>query len=97
MVLSLTDGRGYGMLAWAVDPDTGGPTRMRVVIPGVVNREYNWNYRWADMPKATGWNRREALVFLTRLPPGKHKVCFDAKDANTARWHRLDCRTHTVK
>ncbi|MCZ7631553.1 MAG: hypothetical protein M5U19_21955 [Microthrixaceae bacterium] len=70
MVLSLTDGRGYGMLAWAIDPDTGGPTRMRVVIPGVVNREYGWNYRWADMPKVTGWNRREALVFLASCLPG---------------------------
>lgn len=97
MVLSLTDGRGYGMLGWAIDPDTGGPTRMRVVIPGVVNREYAWNYRWAAMPARTGWNRTESLVFLARLPAGTHRVCFDAKDANTGAWHRLDCRTHTVK
>lgn len=97
IVLSLTDGRGYGMLAWAMDPDTGAPTRMRVVIPGVANREYNWNHRWADMPRVTGWNRRESLVFLTRLLHGKHRVCFDAKDANTGGWYRLDCRTHSVK
>lgn len=97
MVLSLTDGRGYGMLGWAIDPDTGGPTRMRVVIPGVANREYDWNYRWADMPARTGWNRTESLVFLARLPAGTHKVCFDAKDANTGAWHRLDCHTHSVK
>lgn len=97
MVLSLTDGRGYGMLAWAIDPDTGGPTRMRVVIPGVVNSEYDWNYQWTDMPARTGWNRQESLVFLTRLPPGTHQVCFDARDANTGVWNRLECRTHSVK
>ncbi len=97
MVLSLTDGRGYGMLGYAIDPDTGRSTRMRVVIPGVVNREYNWNYYWADMPAYTGWNRHEALLFLAQLPPGTHTVCFDAQDANTGGWYRLDCRTHTVK
>ena len=97
MVLSLTDGRGYGMLGYAIDPDTGAPVRMRMVIPGVVNREYNWNYRWADMPAYTGWNRTEALLFLAQLPPGTHKICFDARDANTGAWTRLDCRTHTVK
>jgi hypothetical protein len=97
MVLSLTDGRGYGMLGWAIDPDTGGPTRMRVVIPGVLINEYDWNYQWADMPARTGWNRRESLVFLTHLPPGTHQVCFDAKDANTGGWSRLECRTHSVK
>lgn len=97
MVLSLTDGRGYGMLAWAVDPDSRTVPRMRVVIPGVVSREYGWNYRWADMPERTGWDRTEALVFLANLPPGTHEVCFDARDVNTGGWYRLDCRTHTVK
>lgn len=97
MVLSLTDGRGYGMLAWAVDPDSRTVPRMRVVIPGVVNRELAWNYRWTDMPARTGWKRSEALVFLARLPPGTHRVCFDARDVDTGRWYRLECATHSVK
>ncbi|MFV0318616.1 MAG: hypothetical protein ACK5O2_16840 [Microthrixaceae bacterium] len=97
MVLSLTDGRGYGMLGWAMDPDTGGPVRMRMVIPGVVIREYDWNYTWYDMPRYTGWNRTEAFLFLAQLPPGTHEICFDAQDANTGAWTRLECRTHSVK
>lgn len=97
MVLSLTDGRGYGMLAWAIDPETGGPVRMRVVIPGVLSDEYDWNYTWTDMPYFTGVNRTESLVFLARLPPGTHEVCFDALDPQGGGWVRLDCRTHAVK
>jgi alpha-tubulin suppressor-like RCC1 family protein len=97
MVLSLTEGRGYGMLAWAIDPETGGPVRMRVVIPGVINNEYDWNYTWADMPYYTGVNRTESLVFLARLPPGTHEVCFDALDPQGAGWVRLECHTHSVK
>ncbi len=64
MVLSLTDGRGYGMFGYAIDPETGGPVRMRVTIPGVVSREFDWNYTWADMPRFTGVNRHR----VARLP-----------------------------
>ncbi len=97
IVLSATDGRGYGMLAWALDPETNAPVRTRVVIPGVLNREFDWNYWWADMPAFTGTNRHESLVVLAQLPPGTHDVCFDALDPQTGGWTRLDCRTHTVK
>ena len=97
MVLSLTDGRGYGMLGYAIDPETGGPARMRVTIPGVLSREYDWNYTWADMPRFTGLNNTQALVFLAQLPPGTHTVCLDALDPQGAGWTRLECSTHTVK
>ncbi len=97
MVLSLTDGRGYGMLGYAIDPETGGPARMRVTIPGVLSREYDWNYTWADMLRFTGLNNTQALVFLAQLPPGTHTVCLDALDPQGAGWTRLECSTHTVK
>ncbi|MGI9579369.1 MAG: hypothetical protein ACR2OH_14315 [Microthrixaceae bacterium] len=97
MVLSLTDGRGYGMLGYAIDPETGAPARMRVTIPGVVNREYDWNYTWADMPRFTGLPNTQALVFLAQLPPGTHTVCLDALDPQGGGWTRLECHTHTVK
>ncbi len=97
IVLSLTDGRSYGMLAWAVDPETGGPTRMRVHIPNVITQEYDWNYIWADMPFFTGVNRNEAFVFLAQLPPGEHHVCLDAQDPQNAAWVNIGCKDHTVK
>lgn len=97
MVLSLTDGRGYGMLGYAIDPETGAPARMRVTIPGVINREYDWNYTWADMPRFTGLNNTQAFVFLAQLPAGTHTVCLDALDPQGGGWNRLECHTHTVK
>jgi hypothetical protein len=42
-------------------------------------------------------NRNESLVFLAQLPPGEHTVCFDAQDAQTGEWTRLECTTHIVK
>ncbi|MCB1272329.1 MAG: CHAP domain-containing protein [Microthrixaceae bacterium] len=97
IALSVTDGRGYGLLGWAVDPDTGAPVRMRIRINGVVARESDWNYTWADMPAHTGVGRTESLLFLARLEPGENTICLDGLDASGGGWEQLDCRTHLVK
>jgi hypothetical protein len=96
-VLSLTDGRGYGAVVWAYDPDDGRPTLMRMHIPGVVLLNTRWNYYWADMPRYTGLNRHEATVFLAQLPPGEHQICFETLDNQTGQWSSIGCRNHAVK
>lgn len=95
--LSLTQGRGYGALVWAFDPDDRLAARIRMHIPDVVTRESDSNYHWADMPHHTGYDRHDATVFLAQLPPGTHDICFDALDRQTGEWHRIGCRLHTVK
>jgi hypothetical protein len=97
IVLSVTKGRDYGLLGWAVDPETGGPVRMRVTISGVVSEEKDWNYWWEDMPSLTGVNRKESLVYLAQLPPGTRDVCFDGQDPQSGAWVNLGCRSVTVK
>jgi hypothetical protein len=97
MVLSLNQGSNYGLLAWAIDPETGAPPRMRVTVEGVSSREYDWNYTWADMPAFTGVNDTRSLVFLAQLPSGTRRVCFDALDPQGGGWTNLGCTTHTVK
>jgi hypothetical protein len=97
MVLSLNQGRNYGMLAWAIDPETGAPPRMRVTVEGVSSREYDWNYTWADMPAHTGIDDTRSLVFLAQLPSGTRQVCFDALDPQGGGWTNLGCTSHTVK
>lgn len=97
IVLSLNRGRDYGLLAWAIDPETGAPPRMRVWVEGVSAGEYHWNYTWADMPAFTGVNDTRSLVFLAQLPSGTRQVCFEALDPQGGGWVNLGCRTHTVK
>ena len=97
MVLSLNQGRNYGLLAWAIDPETGAPPRMRVTVEGVSTREYDWNYRWADMPARTGVDDHRSLVYLAQLPSGTRQVCFDALDPQGGGWTNLGCTSHTVK
>jgi hypothetical protein len=97
MVLSLNQGSNYGLLAWAIDPETGAPPRMRVTVEGVSTREHDWNYTWADMPAYTGVNDTRSLVFLAQLPSGTRRVCFDALGPQGSGWTNLGCTTHTVK
>jgi hypothetical protein len=97
VVLSLTDGRGYGALVYAIDPETNAPTDIRVTIGGVSQNVYRWNYTWADMPRYTGLDHTEALVVLAQLPPGTRDICFEARDPQSGGWVGIGCRSHTVK
>jgi hypothetical protein len=97
MVLSLNRGRDYGLLAWAIDPETGAPPRMRVTIAGVSSPEYEWNYVWADMPAYTGLAETRSFVYLAKLQPGDYQACFDALDPQGGGWTNLGCTSHSVK
>jgi hypothetical protein len=97
IVLSLTDGRGYGALVYAIDPETNRPVDIRMTVNGGSAQVYRPNYTWADMPRYTGLDHTEALVVLAQLPPGTNEVCFQALDPTAFTWSEIGCRTHTVK
>ena len=96
-MLSVLDGRNYGMLGWGFDPGTGTPVSTRVRLNGNVVRAGGSNYRWDDMPSHTGVNSNEAVLFLAQLRPGENTICLDGFDASAGGWTQLGCRTHTVK
>lgn len=97
MVLSVVDGRSYGMLGYAWDPNFREVPRMRVRIEGVETREVGWNYTWPEMPAHTGLDTARALVFLARLPPGERSICLEAYDGLAQSWTPLGCDTVRVK
>lgn len=97
IVLAVVEGRRFGMLAWAIDPDTRSPTTARVRIDGAVSAEFRPNFRWYDMPQRTGWSSYDAFVYLATPSPGRHEVCFDAMNFPTGAYRTVECRTITVK
>jgi hypothetical protein len=97
IVISATQDHSYGLLAYAFDPESDAPTRVRVNVEGVSGKEYDWNYTWDDMPRYTGLNHHEAFVFLAQLPSGDRNVCFDAQDPQDGSWTNIGCRRVSVK
>jgi hypothetical protein len=97
MVLSIVDGRRYGMLAYAIDPETGVSPRMRVTMEGVHTTEFDWNYTWPELPARTGWGSTQSLVYLALPPSGTRYVCADAMDPQSGTWVNVGCHTISVK
>jgi hypothetical protein len=97
IVLSIVDGRRYGLLAYAIDPETSASPRMRVTMEGVASSEYDWNHVWPELPARTGWGSTQSLVYLAVPPPGTRNVCVDAKDPQSGTWVNIGCRSISVK
>jgi hypothetical protein len=97
IVLSIVDGRKYGLFAYAIDPETGASPRMRVTMDGVESKEYDWNHTWPEMPARTGWGSTQSLVYLALPPSGSRNVCVDAQDPQSGEWVNIGCRGISVK
>jgi hypothetical protein len=95
--LAVVDGRNFGLLGWAWDPDSRTAPLGRVVIEGVSTAHVWPNWTWAELPARSGYPTTDAMVYLAQLPPGTRSVCFDAMDPQTGAWTRLQCHPVTVK
>ena len=94
--LSLNLGRRYVAVVWAVDPDDGEASRIRMHAPDALTPVDPTGH-----PRRLAAFRRhaheDAVLFTTRLPRGTHEVCFEAEDNQTGDWHPIGCRSHRVR
>ena len=97
-LLSNIDRRTYGVVGYAIDPDTDAPIQVVVDIGGVGRTVLTADYRLDGLPQMhPGYGPNHGFVFRSPVPPGTRDVCIYALGANGGQGSVLSCQRITVK
>ena len=98
LLMTKVDRRTYGILGYAIDPDTDAPIQVVVDVAGVGPTVVTADYRLDGLPQTyPGYGPNHGFVFRTSLPPGTRDVCVYALGANGGAGSVIGCQRITVK
>jgi hypothetical protein len=98
LLLSNVDRRTYGLVGYAIDPDTDAPIQVLIDVQGVGWSLVTADYRLDGLPGMhPGYGPNHGFVFRTNVPPGTRNVCAYALGANGGAGNAIGCRRITVK
>jgi hypothetical protein len=99
LLLTKVDRRNYGLLGFAIDPDTSGPIQVLVTMTGEEPTVVNADFDLAGLEDThPGYGIRHGFLFLKAgVAPGEKDVCAWALDATGGPSTFLGCRHATIK